>query len=641
MSSLKKGSSSKRYDEVMDDDSDDKDSKRKSRNLSEKKRRDQFNLLVSELSSMVSSGGRKMDKSTILKSTISFLKNHNEIAVRSRVNEIQEDWKPNFLTNEEFTHLVLEAVDGFIMVFSPSGHIYYASESIASLLGHLPDDVLNTTIYELASEDERTNLYNILLSPSEEDKQMVFSCHMRRGGPGPKPTITYELVHFVGYFRSDEDMIQSDTRYSGYSEEADTRLVFVGTGRIQTPQLIKEMPLVDSVKSEFSSRHSLEWKFLFLDHRAPPIIGYLPFELLGTSGYDYYHIEDLMKVVDCHEALMQKGEGTSCYYRFLTKGQQWIWLQTRFFITYHQWNSKPEFIVCTHRVVSYTDVMKQSREEECADSFEVPEEPSPSLAAGSLLTSLTWDGGGSYSGGNSDAGGVEIKSNVGHCPSSDCTSMSADSPESRQSEMTRKSMKSRTSHTSKSAMSQLQNQPAQHHLQAQQPSIQMHSAPASLQTSQFMEPSQYVAAIPVQPLVASFLPSEMISPSPVDNALYQQVDNLALSPSQTQLQAELQRKHAELQAMIGQQQQELRRVSEQLLMARLGLLQGSQPQPVVVSYQGNNSSTVTSTTSSVQGVAQSTGSTSMMVPVSVATSHQIQHQQNVMYNVPDSNTQSN
>ena len=25
----------------------------------------------------------------------------------------------------------------------------------------------------------------------------------------------------------------------------------------------------------------------------------------------------------------QTGEGTSCYYRFLTKGQQWIWLQTR------------------------------------------------------------------------------------------------------------------------------------------------------------------------------------------------------------------------------------------------------------------------------------------------------------------------
>lgn len=52
-------------------------------------------------------------------------------------------------------------------------------------------------------------------------------------------------------------------------------------------------------------------------------------------------------------AVMQYGKGKSCYYRFLTKGQQWIWLQTHYYITYHQWNSRPEFIVCTHTVVRY------------------------------------------------------------------------------------------------------------------------------------------------------------------------------------------------------------------------------------------------------------------------------------------------
>lgn len=35
--------------------------------------------------------------------------------------------------------------------------------------------------------------------------------------------------------------------------------------------------------------------------RAPPIIGYLPFEVLGTSGYDYYHPEDIERVAKCHE----------------------------------------------------------------------------------------------------------------------------------------------------------------------------------------------------------------------------------------------------------------------------------------------------------------------------------------------------
>lgn len=61
-----------------------------------------------------------------------------EMSSRSRVHEIQEDWKPSFLSNEEFTHIILESVDGFIAVFSLSGNIIYTSGSVISLLGHLP-----------------------------------------------------------------------------------------------------------------------------------------------------------------------------------------------------------------------------------------------------------------------------------------------------------------------------------------------------------------------------------------------------------------------------------------------------------------------------------------------------------------------
>lgn len=83
--------------------------------------------------------------------------------------------------------------------------------------------------------------------------------------------------------------------------EIDKKLIFVGTGRLQMPQLIREITMIDPTRNEFTSKHSMEWKFLFLDHRAPPIIGYMPFEVLGTSGYDYYHFDDLDNIVACHE----------------------------------------------------------------------------------------------------------------------------------------------------------------------------------------------------------------------------------------------------------------------------------------------------------------------------------------------------
>ena len=136
---------------------------------------------------------------------------------------------------------------------------------------------------------------------------------------------------------------------------------FVSIGRLQTPKILKELRMIIppngevQINREFVSRHSLEWKFLFLDHRASSLIGYMPFEVLGTSGYDYYHWDDLPDIVSSHAQLMETGKGTTDKYRFLTKGQQWIWLRTRSYITYHQWNSKPEFIVCTHTIIGYNE----------------------------------------------------------------------------------------------------------------------------------------------------------------------------------------------------------------------------------------------------------------------------------------------
>lgn len=52
--------------------------------------------------------------------------------------------------------------------------------------------------------------------------------------------------------------------------------------------------------------------------------------------------------------------------------------------------------------------------------------------------------------------------------------------------------------------------------------------------------------------------------------LHQQ--DIVMTPAQNQIQDELQRKHEELQQLIVHQQEELRRVSEQLFIARYGIL---------------------------------------------------------------------
>uniref|UniRef100_A0A8C9L159 Neuronal PAS domain protein 2 n=1 Tax=Serinus canaria TaxID=9135 RepID=A0A8C9L159_SERCA len=363
----------------MDEDEKDR-AKRASRNKSEKKRRDQFNVLIKELSSMLPGNTRKMDKTTVLEKVIGFLQKHNEVSAQTEISEIQQDWKPSFLSNEEFTQLMLEALDGFIIAVTTGGSIIYVSDSITPLLGHLPCDVLDQNLLNFLPEQEHSEIYKMLSSCMlmtdsassdylKTDNELEFYCHLLRGSLNPKEFPTYEYIKFVGNFRSYSNVPNStcngfdEAVPRAYRTSPGKQICFVATVRLATPQFLKEMCIVEEPLEEFTSRHSLEWKFLFLDHRAPPIIGYLPFEVLGTSGYDYYHIDDLELLARCHEHLMQFGKGKSCCYRFLTKGQQWIWLQTHYYITYHQWNSKPEFIVCTHMVVSYADVRVERRQE--------------------------------------------------------------------------------------------------------------------------------------------------------------------------------------------------------------------------------------------------------------------------------------
>uniref|UniRef100_A0A673VX76 Circadian locomoter output cycles protein kaput n=1 Tax=Salmo trutta TaxID=8032 RepID=A0A673VX76_SALTR len=384
----------------MEEDEKDK-AKRVSRNKSEKKRRDQFNVLIKELATMLPGNTRKMDKSTILQKSIDFLRKHKEIAAQSESSEIRQDWKPPFLSNEEFTQLMLEALDGFFLAIMTDGNIIYVSESVTSLLEHLPSDLVDQNLLNFLPLGEHSDVYKALSSHILEGEtltpeylktknQLEFCCHMLRGTIDPKAPPVYEYVKFIGNFKALNNVPNSTRNgLEGVIQRSlrpafEDRVCFIATVRLAKPQFIKEMCTVEEPNEEFTSRHSLEWKFLFLDHRAPPIIGYLPFEVLGTSGYDYYHVDDLESLAKCHEHLMQYGKGKSCYYRFLTKGQQWIWLQTHYYITYHQWNSRPEFIVCTHTVVSYAEVRaEQRRELGIVESLTVLSLLSPSQDSGS------------------------------------------------------------------------------------------------------------------------------------------------------------------------------------------------------------------------------------------------------------------
>uniref|UniRef100_UPI00398EC816 neuronal PAS domain-containing protein 2 n=1 Tax=Pristiophorus japonicus TaxID=55135 RepID=UPI00398EC816 len=556
----------------MDDNEKDR-AKRASRNKSEKKRRDQFNVLIKELSTMLQGSTHKMDKSTVLQRTIDFLQKQKEISAQTEACEIRPDWKPPFLSNEEFTQLMLEALGGFLIALSADGNISYISDSVSSLLGHLPSDLVDQNILNFLPEQEHAEVYKLLSNQMLMTDQVArdylnnqnhieFCCHLSRGSLDPKEPPMYEYVKFVGNFRfhnlvpmSSCNGFESAISRSFRSETKQACLV--ATVRLVIPQFLKELCNVEEPCEEFTSRHSLEWKFLFLDHRAPPIIGYLPFEVLGTSGYDYYHVDDLELLARCHEHLMQFGKGKSCYYRFLTKGQQWIWLQTNYYITYHQWNSKPEFIVCTHTVVSYAEVRAERRRELGL------EEPAPEILAPSAL-----------------------KTQNCNMDSRQCES-AQDIPIERLSSSQPCSVSSPTSHkSSHTALSDTPSTQSKVRTEASTPS--RHSVNTSLQekSEQRLQQVSTQVLMTVQPSSDA----HQLQPMPPAAISTQQPPLQPMYPCPAQLgvmhqlKEQLEERTRILQANIKTQQEELHHIKEQLQLVHDSNLQMLLQQPISLGF---------------------------------------------------------
>lgn len=94
-----------------------------------------------------------------------------------------------------------------------------------------------------------------------------------------------------------------------------------------------------------------------------------------------------------------------------------------------------------------------------------------------------------------------------------------------------------------------------------------HHRPVS--TLPFIDQTQFMTSIPVQPIIAT---SNTFSTVPIQQSSEYVHSNVVLTSAQNQIQDHLQRKHEELQQLIVQQQDELRRVSEQLFIARYGIV---------------------------------------------------------------------
>lgn len=103
---------------------------------------------------------------------------------------------------------------------------------------------------------------------------------------------------------------------------------------------------------QFTSRHAMDGKFLFVDQRATLVLGFLPQELLGTSMYEYFNHKDISALAESHKVALQSTEPVMTrVYGLRTKHSGFVPVQSEWKAFKNPWTKDVEFLIAKNNVI--------------------------------------------------------------------------------------------------------------------------------------------------------------------------------------------------------------------------------------------------------------------------------------------------
>ncbi|XP_041779422.1 protein single-minded-like [Anopheles merus] len=343
--------------------------KEKSKNAA-RSRREKENVEFLELAKLLplpSAITSQLDKASIIRLTTSYLK------MRQIFPEglgtawgTDRNHQPNGRTGniKELGSHLLQTLDGFIFVVAPDGKITYISETASVHLGLSQVELTGNSIYEYIHAYDQEEMASILAlqqppnhrhSYSQQQRSYVVDmernfflrmrCVLAKRNAGLTSS-GYKVIHCSGYLKA-RVFPHESLNTPGYCCVQNLGLVAVGHSL--SPSAATEVKLQQNM---FMFRASLDMKLIFLDAKVSQLTGYEPQDLIENTLYQYIHASDVVHVRQTHQTLLQKGQATTMYYRFLTKAGGWRWVQSHATIVHNTRSSRPHCIVSVNYVLS-------------------------------------------------------------------------------------------------------------------------------------------------------------------------------------------------------------------------------------------------------------------------------------------------
>ncbi|KAM3838370.1 aryl hydrocarbon receptor-like, partial [Diretmus argenteus] len=268
--------------------------------------------------------------------------------------------------------LLLQALNGFVLVVAAEGTIFFSSHTIQDYLGFHQTDVMQQRVFDLIhTEDQqefRRNLHWALNPPmdprpptdppADDEDASTTSCLLTYDPDQLPPENSSFLERsFVCRFRC---LLDNSSGFLAMNVQG--RLKFLhgqnqreGAARpqlalfaIATPV---QPPAILEIRTRnmiFRTKHKLDFTPMACDAKGKIVLGYTEAELrVRGSGYQFIHAADMLYCAENHVRMMKTGESGLTVFRLLTKENRWKWVQANARLVYK--NGQPDYIIATQR----------------------------------------------------------------------------------------------------------------------------------------------------------------------------------------------------------------------------------------------------------------------------------------------------
>uniref|UniRef100_A0A665URC1 Aryl hydrocarbon receptor 1b n=1 Tax=Echeneis naucrates TaxID=173247 RepID=A0A665URC1_ECHNA len=335
-----------------------------------KRHRDRLNSELDRLASLLPFPEDvicSLDKLSILRLSVSFLRTKSFFSGKRR--HLWRGKPPScflpvkaFRAGESFS---LQALNGFVLVVTAEGMIFFCSHTIQDYLGFHQTDVMHQSVFELIhTEDQqefRRNLHWALNPPAGLRPPLDPSTGLYSPEQIPPENSSFLERGFICRFRCLLDnssgflalniqgrlkFLHSQSRqHCATKDGTPPQLALFAVATPLQPPAILEIRTRNMI---FRTKHKLDFTPMACDAKGKIVLGYTEAELrVRGSGYQFIHAADMLHCAENHVRMMKTGESGLTVFRLLTKDNRWKWVQANARLVYK--NGKPDYIIATQR----------------------------------------------------------------------------------------------------------------------------------------------------------------------------------------------------------------------------------------------------------------------------------------------------